>query len=42
MTADIEMKALVSCRARNAAHVNGIGFQNEDIDVVFRKQIAGR
>src|SRR4030095_16755629 len=36
------MKALVSCRARNTAHVNGIGFQNDNVDVVFGKQIAGR
>src|SRR5215831_19628529 len=42
MAADIKMKALVSYRPRNAAHVNAIGFQNHDIDVVLGKQIASR
>ena len=42
MPADVEVKALVSRRARNAADVIGIGFQNEDIDIVFRKRIASR
>src|SRR5206468_7058371 len=36
------MKTLVSHRAGNTTDVNGIGFQNDNVDVVFGKQIASR
>src|SRR5262249_57944356 len=40
--ADIEMKTLVTHGAGNTPDIGRIGFQNENVDVVFRKQIAGR
>ena len=40
MSADVEMKPLVSRGARNAAYVNRIRFQDRDVDVVLGEQIG--
>ena len=40
--ADVEVKTLVGHGPGNSADVNGIGFQDNDIDFLLRQKIAGR
>ena len=35
MPADIEVKTLVGHRPGNSAYVNGIGFQDNDVDILL-------
>src|SRR6202022_629023 len=41
MGTDVEVKTFVGGRARNAAHVNRIGFPDRYIDLVLGKQVGG-
>ena len=42
MPTDIEMKTFVGCGARDAADVNGIGFEDGNINLVLDKEIGCR
>src|SRR5207237_3755168 len=41
VAADVEMKAFIFSGPRNTADVNRIGLENDERDIIFRKQIRG-